>query len=404
MSEAAAGVNLLEYPKTRKSEQVDDYHGTSVADPYRWLEDDNASETLAWVKAQNQVTFNYLESIPFRSRLKQRLQELYNYPKYGIPSRSGPYYLWSKNDGLQNQSVLYIQEGLDGTPRVLLDPNQLSPDGTVRLMAAEASQDGRYFAYYLSAGGSDWLDGHVLEMATGTVLEDNLKWLKVTALAWYRDGFFYSRYDAPEDGRDLSARNEGHKVYYHRLGKPQSDDQLVYADPAHPQRFHIVQTTEDERFAILTVSERGQGKDGNALFFRDLSAPAEGFTPIVGEVGGDRYHVVDNIGDSFLIMTNHGAPNGRVMLYDPQSGWKQVVAETSDTLSSVSTQGGKLFLTYTRMSPPIPTSTPSKERSRAPLLCRGPGPRAALAEDTMIAMHFMPTRRSTTRARSFVTT
>ncbi len=338
----------MNYPTTRKSEQIDDYHGTTVADPYRWLEDDNSDETLAWVGAQNRVTFDYLEKIPYRAQLKQRLKELYNYPKFGMPTRSGPYYLWSKNDGLQNQSVLYVQEGLDGAPRVLLDPNQLSADGTIRLMSGEGSQDGRYFAYYLSRGGSDWLDGHVLEIATGTVLEDSLKWLKVTGLAWHGDGFFYSRYDAPDDGHDLSARNEGHQVYYHRLGAQQVDDQLIYADPEHPQRFHILQTTEDERFAILTVSERGQGKDGNALFFRDLSQPGDTFTPIVAEVGDDTYHVIDNIGEHFLIFTNQNAPNGRVMLYDPQSSWKEVVPETTDTLSSASTQGGKLFLTYAR--------------------------------------------------------
>jgi prolyl oligopeptidase len=336
----------MNYPHTRKTDHIDDYHGIQVADPYRWLEDDNSPETLAWVKSQNQVTFDYLQKIPFRSRLKQRLQELYNYPKFGIPTRCGPYYLWSKNDGLQNQSVLYVQEGLEGTPRVLLDPNQLSPDGTIRLMNGEASQDGRYYAYYLSSGGSDWLDGHVLEMATGTVLEDNLKWLKVTGLAWHGSGFFYSRYQAPGDGHDLSARNEGHQVYYHRLGTPQSDDQLVYEDSEHPQRFHTLQTTEDERFAILTVSERGQGKDGNALFFRDLTQPGQAFIPIVASVGDDRYHVIDNIGERFLIYTNQDAPRGRVMLYD--STWKEVVPETADTLSSASTQGGKLFLTYTR--------------------------------------------------------
>ena len=257
----------MDYPKTRKADQVDDYHGVQVADPYRWLEDDNSAETLAWVKAENQVTFDYLAKIPYRSQLKQRLEELYNYPKYGIPSRSGSYYFWSKNDGLQNQSVLYVQKGLEGTPRVLIDPNQLSTDGTVRLMAGEPSRDGRYFAYYLSSGGSDWLQGHVLEIETGTVLKDDLKWLKVTGLAWFGDGFFYSRYDAPDDGHDLSSRNEGHKVYFHRLGMPQSDDRLIYEDKAHPQRFHTVQTTEDEKFAILSVSERGQGKDGNALFF-----------------------------------------------------------------------------------------------------------------------------------------
>jgi prolyl oligopeptidase len=338
----------VQYPETRKDDQVDDYHGTRVADPYRWLEDDNSPETLAWVNAQNQVTHSYLEKIPYRSQLKQRLQELYNYPKYGIPSRSGACYLWSKNDGLQNQSVLYVQEGLEGTPRVLLDPNQLSPDGTVRLMAGEASRNGRYFAYYLSNGGSDWLEGHVLEIATGKALEDDLRWLKVSGLAWFGDGFFYSRYGAPQYGHHLSSRNDGHQVYYHRLGSAQADDRLIYEDQAHPQRFHTVQTTEDERFAILAVSERGQGKDGNALFFSDLSLQETVFTPIVAEVTNDRYQVVDNAGDKFLILTNKDAPNGRIVLYDPTGGWKDVVPETRDTLSGASTQGGKLFITYAR--------------------------------------------------------
>ena len=338
----------MNYPLTRKDDQIDDYHGIKVADPYRWLEDDNSAETLAWVKAQNQVTFNYLEQIPYRTQLKQRLQELYNYPKYGIPARSGDYYLWSKNDGLQNQSVLYVQKGLEGTPRVLIDPNQLSPDGTVRLMAGEASQDGRYFAYYLSSGGSDWMDGHILEIQTGSVLQDHLKWLKVTGLAWFDDGFFYSRYQPPQDGHDLSSRNDGHQVYYHRLGTAQADDRLVYEDKTHPQRFHIVETTEDEGFAILTVSERGQGKDGNALFFCDLSKEEAAFTPIVAEVTNDRFQVIDNVDDNFLILTNQNAPNGRIALYDREAGWRDVLPETTDTVSNVSTQGGKLFVTYVR--------------------------------------------------------
>jgi prolyl oligopeptidase len=357
----------VNYPETRKADQVDDYHGTTVADPYRWLEDDNSAETLAWVEAENQVTFAYLEKIPYRSQLKQRLQELYNYPKYGIPSRNGAYYLWSKNDGLQNQSVLYVQKGLEDTPRVLLDPNSLSADGTVRLTAGASSRDGRFFAYYLSSGGSDWQEGHVLEIETGRVMSDELKWLKVTGLAWFSDGFFYSRYDAPSEGHDLSSRNEGHKVYYHRLGIAQSGDRLVYQDEAHPQRFHTIETTEDERFAILTVSERGEGKDGNALFFSDLSKfhstsdstvneLAEAlFTPIIADVTDDRFHVIDNVGDRFLILTNRNAPNGRVVLYDPQyppqypdGEWQEVVPETTETLSSVSTQGGKLFVIYAR--------------------------------------------------------
>jgi prolyl oligopeptidase len=345
----------VNYPETRESAQVDVYHGLSVADPYRWLEDDNASETLEWVKAQNQVTQEYLDKIPYRSQLKQRLQELYNYPKYGIARRTGKHYFWSKNDGLQNQSVLYVQEGLEAPPRVLIDPNQLSVDGTVSLVAGEPSSNGRYYAYYLSSGGSDWLEGHILEVETGRVLDDQLRWLKVSGLAWFGDGFFYSRYDAPEEGRDLSARNEGHSVYYHRIGTDQADDPLVFADPDHPQRFHTLDTTEDERFAILTVSERGQGKDGNALFLAALekgriSFPAV-FTPIVGSITNDRFQVIDNIGDRFLINTNQNAPNGRVLLYDPHEpdkSWNEVLPESADTLSNVATQGGKLFVTYIR--------------------------------------------------------
>jgi prolyl oligopeptidase len=338
----------LKYPQTRKDDQVDIYHGTEVADPYRWLEDDHSPETRAWVEQQNQVTQAYLQQIPYRNNLKDRLLELYNYPKYSIPRRSRSYYLWSKNDGLQNQSVLYVQEGLDGTPRVLIDPNQLSTDGTVRLMAGEASRDGRYFAYYLSSGGSDWMEGRVLEMASGNDAGDRLEWLKVTGLAWFGDGFFYSRYPQPADGHDLSSRNDGHQVYYHRLGTAQAQDRLIYEDPEHSQRFHIVETTEDERFAILSISERGQGKDGNALFFRDLSLPNAPFTPIIAEVGNHRYSLIDNVGDKFLLWTNENAPNGRIALYDPQAGWKEVVAESEDTLRSASTQGGKLFVSYAR--------------------------------------------------------
>jgi prolyl oligopeptidase len=231
----------------------------------------------------------------------------------------------------------------------LIDPNQLSADGTVRLTAGEASRDGRYFAYYLSSRGSDWQEGHVLEIKTGKVLEDHLQWLKVTGIAWFRDGFFYSRYDAPQDGHDLSARNEGHQVYYHRLGTTQSQDRLVYENKTYPQRFHTVDTTEDERFAILTVSERGEGKDGNALFVLDLSQRDWNFTPIVADVAHDRFHVIDNVGDEFLIFTNQNAPNGRVALYNPlDATWKDIVPETTDALSNASTQGGKLFVTYAR--------------------------------------------------------
>ena len=199
-------------------------------------------------------------------------------------------------------------------------------------MAGEASQDGRYYAYYLSTGGSDWQEANILEIETGLKLEDHLQWLKVTGLAWFRDGFFYSRYDAPDDGHDLSSRNEGHKVYYHRLGTQQTEDELIYEDPTHPQRFHTLQTTEDERFAILTISERGEGKDGNALYFRDLTRAQKSFTPIIAEITNDRFYLIDNMDDRFLIMTNQAAPNGRIAFYD-DGVWKNMVPESGDSIA-----------------------------------------------------------------------
>jgi prolyl oligopeptidase len=341
----------LVYPAARKTNQVDNYHGTQVGDPYRWLEDDRSAETAAWVEAENKVTFAYLDQIPYRKQVKDRLERLYNYARYSAPFRRGEYFFFFKNDGLQNQNVLYIQKGLDGSPEILLDPNKLSADGTSRLMQTQVSKDGRYLAYAVSTGGSDWEDARIMEIATRRVLDDHLEWLKVTGLAWAGQGFFYSRYDAPADGHELSSKNENHKVFYHRLNTPQSADELIYENKAFPQRFHVIATTEDEQFAILTVSDRGSGKDGNALFFRDLSQHQNTFTPIVPEIGNDQYGVIDNIGGKFLIETNHGAPNNKVVLFDPANSsqpWKDVLPEKPEPLESANTGGGKLFATYTK--------------------------------------------------------
>jgi prolyl oligopeptidase len=344
-----SAAQALVYPQTRKVDQVDNYHGVQVADPYRWLEDDKSAETAAWVEAENKVTFAYLDRIPYRQQVKDRLERLYNYARYSPPFRRGEYFFFFKNDGLQNQNVLYIQKGLDGAPEVLLDPNKLSADGTSRLLQTEISKDGRYMAYAVSTGGSDWEDARIMEIATRRVLDDHLEWLKVTGLAWAGNGFFYSRYDAPEAGHELSSKNENHKVFYHRLNTPQSADQLIYENNAFPQRFHTVATTEDERFAILAVSDRGTGKDGNALFFRDLSQHQNAFMPIVAEIGNDRYRVINNIGSKFLIATNHGAPNQKVVLYDPaNSSWTDVLPEKPEPLESAVTGGGRLFATYTK--------------------------------------------------------
>ena len=318
----------VQYPKTRKVDHADTYHGVRVADPYRWLEDDNAPETAAWVEAQNKVTNGYLEQIPYRARIKERLEQLYNYPKIGAPSRKGEYFTFSKNDGLQNQSVLYIQKGLDGAPEVLLDPNKWSADGTVRLGTFSLSKDAKYAVVGISRSGSDWQEYQVMEVATRKMLPDQIKWVKVLSASWAGNGFFYSRYPEPEKGRELSTRNENHQVWYHKVGTSQAEDELVFEDKANPQRFHGVSVTEDEQFAILNVSDRGKGKKGNSLAFRDLSKGDKSFTPIVAEIGDDSFGVIDNLGEKFLLRTDKGAPNGKVVLYDPKTkSWTDVLPE-----------------------------------------------------------------------------
>jgi prolyl oligopeptidase len=338
------------YPVTRTVDHVDTYHGVQVPDPYRWLEDDTSAETAAWVEAQNAVTFAHLETIPFRPALTARLEQLYNYPKFGEPFRRGTSYFFFKNDGLQNQSVVYRQTGLDGTPEVLLDPNTLSPDGTTKLSVFAVSGDGRRAVYGLSVGGSDWQTYKVLDVASKQPLSDTVEWVKVSGAAWAGDGFFYSRYPVPEKGKELSTKNVDHQVFFHRLGTPQSADELVFSDPVNPERFHTVDTTEDERYLILTVSDRGKGLKGNAVFYRDLASRDRAFKPIVAAIGDDTFNVIGNVGDRFLVHTDRGAPNGRVFLFDPktpaESAWKDVLPERPEPLDGVATGGGKLFATY----------------------------------------------------------
>jgi prolyl oligopeptidase len=343
------GGGPIKYPETKKVDVVEDYFGTKVPDPYRWLEDNESPEVAAWVEAQNKVTFAYLDQIPYRAQLKDRLLKLFNYTKYGAPVRRGDEFMFWKNDGLQNQNVYYVQKGLNGTPDVLLDPNKFSADGTSRLGAGPSwSPHGKYILYGISKGGSDWNDLYVLDVASKQPLADHLTWIKNGGGSWKGDeGFFYSRYPEPEKGRELYSKNEFQSVWYHKIGTPQSDDELIYEDKEHPQRFQGVGVTEDQRFALLSVSERGQGKDGNALFFRDLSKAEKTFTPIVGEIGNDSYGVLDDIDGKFLIETNHGAPNSKVVLYDPANKtWKDVIPEKPEPLESSGTAGGKIFVTY----------------------------------------------------------
>ena len=354
-STSAAGATTskdpkLVYPESKKVDQVDDYFGTKVADPYRWLEDDRTPEVQAWIEAQNKVTFAYLDRIPYREKLKARLTELYNYPRISAPFRRGDTYFFTKNDGLQNQSVYYIQKGVNGTPEVFLDPNKFSADGTSVLSSFSLSKDGKYLAYGISQGGSDWVTLSVMEVATRKKLPDELKWMKNSGVSWQGDGFYYSRYPEPEKGRELTSKNEFQTVYFHKVGQPQSEDSLVYEDKKNPQRFQGVSTTEDERFAILSVSERGKGKRGNAVFYKDLKAGDATFSPIIAEIGDDNFGVVDNVDDKFLIRTNKNAPNGRVVLVDPKNpdekNWQDVLPERSEPLQSVGTAGGKLFASW----------------------------------------------------------
>jgi len=340
----------LQYPNTRRVDHVDTYFGVKVEDPYRWLEDDNAPETMKWVEAENKVTFGYLDKIPYRKQIKARLEKLFNYPRYGAPFRNGQHFFFAKNDGLQNQSVFYMQKGLEGTPELLIDPNKFSADSTSQLAEFALSKDGKYFAYGISQGGSDWRDVHVMEIEGRRTLSDLLKWVKVSDLAWQGNGFYYSRYDAPAEGKELTSSNDDHKVYYHHIGSPQAQDELVYEDKANPQRFHQVQTTEDERFAILYISDRGKGKEGEALFVRDNAKTDKKWIPLIPEIGDDHYYAIDNIGDKFLIQTNRKTPNWKVVLVDPKNpeekNWQVVLPEKAEPLETVGTAGGKLFASY----------------------------------------------------------
>ncbi len=346
----AVAAQGLSYPSTKSVDHVDAYHGVKVADPYRWLEDDTSADTAAWVEAQNKVTFAYLDKIPYRAALTTRLKSLYDYAKFGSPSRKGDYYFFSKNDGLQNQSVLYIQKGLNGTPEVLIDPNTWSVDGTVRLAGFAPSKDARLAVYGVSRSGSDWQEYNVMDLSTQRVLSDRVEWVKVSSIAWRGNGFYYSRYPQPEKGKELSSINENHQVYYHRIGTPQSADELVFSDPKNPQRFHTLDTTEDERFAVLDVSDRGTGKQGNAVFVQDLSKPGSKFMPLIPNIGDDTYQVLESVRGELIVFTDNNAPNGRVVRIDPANpapaNWKTIIAPKSDTIDTVRVAAGKVIATY----------------------------------------------------------
>ena len=341
---------ILIYPVTEKTNQVDEYHGTKVADPYRWLENDTSVETKAWVQEENKLTFEYLGKIPYRERLRKRIQELYNYPKYSAPFRKAGYLYYYKNNGLQNQAVLYRQKGLDGKPQVVIDPNKLSIEGTTRLTDFSISKDGKYAAYALSKGGSDWETFYVKDMIKGMDLPDRIQWAKFSGIAWQGAGFYYSRFPSPEKGRELSAKNENHQVYFHIIGTDQQKDQFVYQDTSNLERLHFISTTEDEHYAFLFIFDGGKGFNGNALFYLDTKSSDKIFKPIVASVSQYTYEPIDNVGDKFLLLTNEDAPNQKIVLFDPvyplKENWKVVLPENQEPLASAGTAGNKLYVNY----------------------------------------------------------
>ncbi|MCY7293721.1 MAG: S9 family peptidase, partial [Ferruginibacter sp.] len=285
----------LTYPTTKKGDTVDEYFGTKVKDDYRWLEDDKSDETKAWVTAQNKVTFDYLDKMPNRAKFQAAIEKVFNYPKYSAPNRKGEWYYFYKNNGLQNQSVLYRQKGLNGKVEEVIDPNKLSKEGTTRLTLFGLSKDGKYAVLGLSEAGTDSQTYKERDMTTGKDLEDNLDWVKISGAAWSGDGFYYSRYPAPEKGASaLSVKNENHQVWFHKVGTAQSVDVLIYEDKNNPQRFHTASTSEDEKYLYLNISDRGKGFDGNALWVRDLTSSDKTFKPLIKEVSNSNYGVIEN--------------------------------------------------------------------------------------------------------------
>ena len=336
----------LSYPKAQKGNTVDTYFGTQVADPYRWLENDTSQATAAWVEAEKKVTSDYLSKIPFRDKLKERLTTLANYEKIGTPFKKHGKYYYLKNNGLQNQSVLYVRNSPDGEETVVLDPNSLSNDGTVALNDFSFSPNGKYMAYTISRSGSDWIEIYVIDLATGKTLNEHIQWAKFTTAAWQGDGFYYSAYDAPVAGKEYSNVNENHKIYYHQIGTPQANDQLIYQNPKFPKRFYTAEVSQDER--ILFITESGEGK-GNALFMKDLSRVN---APVI-QVAEDfeyAYTPVEVIGNDIYFYTNYNAPKYRIMkasIASPKlANWKEILPERESVLSDAQVMNGKLIATY----------------------------------------------------------
>ena len=341
------------YPSTERTDHVDTYHGVEVADPYRWLEQDvrESAAVRDWVTAQNEVTFAHLERIPERRRIRDRLTELWDYERYSMPFKAGGRYFFTRNDGLQDQSVLYTQSALDAEPVVLLDPNQWSDDGTVAMVGQAVSDDGRYLAYGVADAGSDWRTWRVMEIDSGRVLDDEIRWVKFSGVTWTRDskGFFYGRFEPPAEGTEFQGLNLGQRIFYHRVGTPQADDVLVYERPDQPGWGFRTAVSEDGRYLVITV---WKGTDSRyRVLYRDLTEPYGMPIELIGNFDHE-YDFLGNDGPVFYFLTNFDAPRRRVIAIDtrrpgPES-WRELVPESEDTLVSVSLVGNLFVGRYLR--------------------------------------------------------
>ena len=338
----------LTYPQARRSDQVDDYHGTKVADPYRWLEDTDSAETHAWVEAENKLTFGYLDQIPYRQALRDRLTKLWNYERYTVPSQHGGRYFFQHNTGLQQQNVLLVAESIHGEPRVLLDPNLLSSDGTVALAGAEISDDGKLMAYGLATSGSDWNEWHVRDIDTGKDLSDDLKWVKFSGASWSKDnkGFYYSRYDEPT-GAAMRDTNYFQKLYYHRLGTAQSDDKLIYDRPDNKELGFAGNVTDDGHYLIISVWQGTSPK--NRLYYKDLTQPDSPVVKLLDDFDA-QYNFIDNDGPVFWFHTDLDAPRGRLLAIDTRhaerANWKTLVPQGADKLEFASAVNNSFLVGY----------------------------------------------------------
>ena len=339
----------LTYPVAKTVDQVDDYHGVKVPDPYRWLEDTDSTDTRAWIDAENKLTFGYLEQIPYRKSIHDRLMKLWNYERYGVPEKQGDRYFYQHNSGLQNQSVLYVAESLTAEPRVLLDPNTLSTDGTVALVGHAVSEDGKLLAYGTSASGSDWMEWRVRDVSTGNDLPDLIKWVKFSGASWTKDGkgFFYSRYDEPKQGTMLRDANYFQKLYFHRLGTPQAEDPLIYERPDNKELGFAGQVTDDGRYLVITVWQGTSPK--NRLYYKDLSKADSQVVKLLDDFDAE-YQFIDNDGPVFWMKTDLDAPRGRVIAIDTQhaerANWKTIVPQGKDKLNSANVLNNSFVLAY----------------------------------------------------------